>query len=311
MWLISLLAVVLCSYFLAKMTANLIAMRFEGKWVTAASVPVPAGGAETEAALQPEAYAPIVQRNIFNSLATGAEEKPAEGEEEITEEEITVPEGEAVPTSLKIKLISTFSVGEGADERSTCIIDSGSGKTPQDVYTVNDEKQFAPETKIVKILYNRVEFVHKGRLEYVELEDFASGVAINVPPTDSPASAPEDKAPGEGEPGIEKTSESSFVIDRAEIDEALANLDKLYTQIRAVPHFKEGKPNGLKLLSVRSGSLFSKLGLKRGDILQKINGMDLDIRRGLEIFNQLKNETKIVMEVERRGNPQTLEYEIR
>lgn len=311
MWLISLFAVVLCSYFFAKMTANLIAMRFEGKWVTGGSVSVPSTVAEVPSVLGPEATLPIVERNIFNSLAVGLAAKSVEGEEETAEPEEAVPEGEAVPTSLKIKLISTFSVGTGTDERSTCIIDTGSGKAPQDVYTVNDEKQFAPETKIVRVLYNRVEFVHKGRLEYVELEDFASGVAINLPPTDATPSTPTEEKGGEGEAGIEKTSETSFVIDRAEIDEALANLDKLYTQIRAVPHFKEGKPNGLKLLSVRSGSIFSKLGLKRGDILQKINGMDLDIRRGLEMFNQLKSESKIVMEVERRGNPQTLEYEIR
>ena len=310
MWLISLFAVILCSYFLAKMTANLIAMKFEGKWVTGGVVPPEAPGSEAPIALSPEETLPIVERNIFNSAAVGATARTEGEEEETTGPEEEVPEGEAVATSLKIKLTSTFSVGQGADERSTCIIDSGSGKEPQDVYTVNDEKQFAPETKIVKILYNRVEFVHKGRLEYVELEDFASGVAINVPPAETTPTTPTEEKGGEA-PGVEKTSETSFVIDRAEIDEALENLDKLYTQIRAVPHFKEGKPNGLKLLSVRSGSIFSKLGLKRGDILQKINGMDLDIRRGLEMFNQLKSESKIVMEVERRGNPQTLEYEIR
>ncbi len=81
--------------------------------------------------------------------------------------------------------------------------------------------------------------------------------------------------------------------------------------MRAVPHFKDGNPNGLKLLSVRAGSLFSKLGLQRGDILQKINGMDLDIKKGLEIFNQLKSENNIVMVIERKGAPQTLEYEIK
>lgn len=309
MWAISLAAVVLCSYFLARMAANFVAAQFETpaalmggkaeKEETVVQAP-----AEEKIIAGPESLKPIIERNIFDSQATG----------EVAETE-TVPEqevdltGEARPTSLKIKLISTFSVGGGMDQRSSCIIEGGEGKGRQDVYTVSDQKQFAPDTKIVKILNSRVEFVNKGHLEYVELEDFTKVASLNVPPTPLDTTVIT-KGEKEGEK-IEQAGEGKFVIDRAEIDSAIANLDKLYTQIRAVPHFKEGKPNGLKLLSVKKDSVFAKLGLKRGDILQKINGMELDIKKGLEIFNQLKTETSITIDVERGGAQQALEYEIR
>lgn len=310
MWLITLGAVVICSYFLAKMTSNFIAMQFDtGVGISAPSL-IPAISADAAGKLgNIESYKPILERNVFDSKSVlsdsvvSADETDGPGEDAILE-------GEAVKTSLSVKLQSTFSVGAGTDSRSSCIISSGGGKGEGEVYLVGDEKSFAPDTRITKILYNRVEFAHKSRLEYVELEDFTQGMAMNVPPRDEPTGTVADRDEKK-DVAIEKKDEGSFVIERAEVDEAIANLDKLYTQIRAVPHFKEGKPNGLKLLSVRSGSIFSKLGLVRGDILKRINGNELDIKKGLDIFNQLKNETKLTVDLERKGSDQTLEYEIR
>lgn len=308
MWVISLVAVAICSYFLARMTANLIAMQFEGE-MAPPSYPIQEREEKAKEleALGLEDFEPILKRNIFDSRDVGLVSSPVEGEDI---DELVEVGGEAVPTSLKIKLVSTFSVGKGEDKRSTCVVSSESGKGEGDIYIVDDEKQFAPDTRIVRILYNRVEFVNKNRLEYIELEDFTQGIAMNVPPR-SEERTDEGGDKDEKDVGVEKQAEGAYVIDRSEVDDAIANLDKLYTQIRAVPHFSEGRPSGLKLLSVRSGSIFSKLGLRRGDILQRINGLELDIKRGLEIFNQLKNETRITIDLERRGGRQTLDYEIR
>lgn len=307
MWLISLVAVVICAYFLASMVTDLIKLKFEGSFSPAVSK----GNAPSQvrvdgqSKIDTEKYQVINSRNIFDSKAVpGVTPEPVVSDS--VEEEVPVG-GVAVLTTLGIKLISTFAVGDGTDKRSSCVISGGGGKQ-DDVYTVSDTKQFAPDTKITKILFDRVEFINKKRLEYAMIEDFAKGVNLNVPPR-------ADDTPPTEEPKldvkVEKNDEGKYTIDRAEIDSAIANLDKLYTQVRAVPHFKDGNPNGLKLLSVRSGSLFSKLGLQRGDILQKINGMDLDIKKGLEIFNQLKSENNIIMVIERKGAPQTLEYEIK
>lgn len=308
------MGVILCSHFLARMVSNMVALQFEDEGKGLGALKKKADRAETQTrklVLGPEELQPILERNIFDSKAVSL--APAlEGEKEEPSDEPVIQTGEAVPTSLGIKLVSTFAVGEGKDARSSCVISGGSGgKGSEAVYTVNDKELFAPDTNMVRILFNRVEFTNKGRLEYVELEDFAKGVNLNVPPSD--AGVPPSINPQEpkDETRIEKSAEGKFAIDRAEIDDAIANLDKLYTQVRAVPHFKDGKSNGLKLLSVRAGSVFSKLGLKRGDILQKINGVELDIKKGLEIFNQLKTENHVTMEIERRGKVETQEYDIR
>lgn len=306
MWLINLGFVVVCAYFVASMTAQLVAMKLEGDML----VPqfqkiVPLDEPQKSLETDVELYKVVVERNIFNSQDTG---QVASGGETVPtpEDDVLPSDGKAVLTTLGIKLISTFSVGAGVDQRSTCVV-SGSTAKEADVYTVGDTKQFAPDTKIVRILYDRVEFFNKKRLEYVLLQDFAkmSSVPSRFDTTNKLPPSSEEPAK------ISEAAAGQFIVDRAEIDAAIANIDKLYTEVRAVPHFKDGAPNGLKLISVKSGSLFSKLGLKRGDILKKINGNELDIKKGLELFNQLKTETQISLEVERKNEIQTMQYEIR
>lgn len=310
MWLISLVAVVISSYFLARTTANIIALRFASaprpKAPSAQTIEVPLA---QKTPVQASDFKPILERDVFDSADTGQAATPTDTSATTETTEETIPTGEAVPTTLGVKLISTFAVGEGLDGRSSCVISGGGAKGSQDVYTVGGPKQFAPDTKLTKILFNRVEFTNHGRLEYVELEDFAKAFTMNQKPVREPE--PTDDSASKEETKIEKKAEGSFVIDRAEIDAALANLDKLYTEIRAVPHFIEGKPSGLKLLSVKTGSLFSKLGLQRGDILKKINGSEIDMKKGLELFNSLKTETHITLEVDRKGQNQSLDYDIR
>jgi len=311
MWLLSLFAVVFCAYFLASMTAQLVSVKLEGDLLIPQFQKVAEESlSENATADDPEAYQAVVERNIFDSKYSGASTPVGPTETTEPTEEDVATDGKAVPTSLSIKLLSTFSVGAGVDTRSSCVISGGSAKS-DDVYTVGDKKQFAPDTKIVRILYDRVEFLNKKRLEYALLEDFAKA----APPSRvAKGNAKEPAPPKEKEAEetkVEQSSEGQFVVDRAEIDAAIANIDKLYTEVRAVPHFKDGSPDGLKLMSVKSGSLFSKLGLKRGDILKKINGNELDIKKGLDLFNQLKSETQIALEVERKGAVQTMQYEIR
>ncbi len=78
-----------------------------------------------------------------------------------------------------------------------------------------------------------------------------------------------------------------------------------------MPNFSGGKISGMKVLSVKNGSIFAKLGLKRGDILQKINGMDLDVKQGFAIFSQLKDSKNLTVDLIRGGQAQSFDYEIR
>lgn len=251
-----------------------------------------------------EDYDVITQRNLFDSSDTGA----AGGEAEGGAETAYVPGGEAVKTGLSIKVLAVLVIGEGKDKRSSTTVDSG-GSGGVDVFAVGEEKSFSPGVKLVQVKPDRIEFIRNGRLEYAELLDELGGTIFG-PPIEGAVASKEAAPPKEGEPVV-KAGEGKYVIDQREIENALQNLDKLYTEIRAVPNFQDGKASGMKILSIKPGSVFAKLGLKRGDVLQKINGMELDVRRGFEIFGQLKDQKSLSLDLIRGGANQTVEYEIR
>ncbi|MFH1875111.1 MAG: type II secretion system protein GspC [Pseudomonadota bacterium] len=307
-WLIELLAVILCSFFLAKITGVYLGRSLEFKRSIAV---LEKGELAAQMAIHPQfsEYQVILERNIFDSTASPKEEG-AEGEELVEGE--TIPTGEAVKTGLDINVIGVLMVGEGKDKRSSATIIGPSKKEPY-VYAVGDDESFAPNTKLVMVSPLRIEFLNGGRLEYCEV-GLEAGESIFGPPQRGEIVASVGNEVQREEPKgtlIKAEGGGKFTIDQTEIENAMTNLDRLYTDIRAVPNFAGGKVSGMKILSVRAGSIFAKLGLQRGDVLQRINGLDLDVKRGFEIFNQLKDQKTLTLDLIRQGSNQTFEYEIR
>jgi type II secretion system protein C len=73
-----------------------------------------------------------------------------------------------------------------------------------------------------------------------------------------------------------------------------------------------GRPNGYKVVSVDSGSLAQKLGIKADDVLQTVNGYELRTAEDTKkAQDALKNASKFEVKVLRQGKVETLRYEIR
>ncbi|MBI5298946.1 MAG: hypothetical protein HY877_01440 [Deltaproteobacteria bacterium] len=307
LWVLDLLTIFLCAFFGAKLTNVYL-----GQWFGADQEGLKPPAIEETTNLSVVAppfsdYKIIAERNIFDSTELPPEEPPPDLNA------TAVPTGEAVKTGLTIKVVGVLVVGAGMDDRSSATIAGGEGGQT-DTYAVGSENGFAPSTKLTKVKPDRIEFVHSGRLEYALIEE--NGVeSIFGPPPSLTASSPTvpqaSKEPVPAGQGIKKSGENKFVIDHKEVQNALSNMEQLYTDIRAVPNFAGGKVLGMKILSVKQGSIFDKLGLQRGDILERINNQELDVKRGFEIFNQLKDEKRLVLDVVRQGANQTVEYEIR
>lgn len=306
-WVIHFITIALCSYFLVKAITVFLSTFLEGSSENTAALVLPkseapvAGGSE-----QASDYKVVLERNIFNSAESGSagESAPEEMSPELLGEL-----GPAVKSSLPVKLMGTLMVGDGTDRRSSAMVSGGKGgKSGSEVYYPGDEKSFAPNVRLTKVDKNRIEFINGSRLEYIEIEDFAAKKTAFASPEEVHGKGPEKKddktptAPSEG---------TKVVVEQREIDEALQNLDKLYSEIRIVPNIKDGQPAGMKVLSIKPGSILNKLGVKRGDVLEKVNGQELDIKRGMELFSQMKDMKNFSLDVVRGGKNQTIEYEIR
>lgn len=333
-WIIDVVGILLCSFFLAKISGI-----YAGKMIEVEKAIGIRGQAEMgkiERQIKPrEDYTAIIDRNMFDPNDKKPEDvAPKRCEEGDTSEECInageqpIPTGEAVKTSLTMTVIGVLVVGDGEDKRSTATISGtasaapkgrsgasssgGGGGVKSGVYAVGAEGEegFAPGTKLTKISPKRIEFLNKNRLEYADVGGEVADSIFGPPKRDDEVAAKGGtKAPAEKKGPAELPDKQ--IVDRREIQEMIDNPTQALMDMRAVPQYANGKVAGLKILQIKQGSTFSKLGMQRGDVLQRINGMDLDAKKALEMFSTLKDEKSIKLDILRNGQATTLEYEIR
>lgn len=213
----------------------------------------------------------LAVRNVFGPLGAKSAVEPK-----------TAPP----PTPLSLTLIGTF-ITDG--EAPYAIIEDKKKQT-QDSFSIN-QSVFGQAT-LKRVFDTYVEIERLGKLEILKLDDLG------------------DSGPPSG--GVASLGSDEFVVDEAELDKGLENLPLLLTQARAVPYFKDGRSIGLRLFAIKTGSLYEKIGLKNGDILKSINGNSLgDISQALKLFEQLKQERSINLELERERQGREFKYTIR
>ena len=102
------------------------------------------------------------------------------------------------------------------------------------------------------------------------------------------------------------------VIDRREVEQAMSDLPKLLTQARVVPYMANGSINGFRIDYISPASFYEKIGIQYGDVLQRVNGVDIrDPSTMLNLFQQLKNERVVKLDMVRNNQRTTLTYELR
>jgi general secretion pathway protein C len=159
--------------------------------------------------------------------------------------------------------------------------------------------------KVVAVLCNA------GTKEYVDFGEGGAPVAENVPGIgvapmpgrQGPAAAPVE--------GVTKTADNKYEIARSTLDGAMTNMSGLATQARIVPSFKNGVANGFKLFSIQPGSLYSAIGVENGDVIQRINGYEINSPdKALELYQRLKESSHVTIELERAGQVIRKEYNV-
>jgi general secretion pathway protein C len=111
---------------------------------------------------------------------------------------------------------------------------------------------------------------------------------------------------------VERLGDNSFSIDEAGVSELTGNINQFMTQIRLIPYFEGNKSAGYRIAAIRPGTTFEKLGFQGGDVLQQVNGLDLSSPEKMyTIFQNLKDEKQVTVNILRQGQKSTLKYEIR
>jgi len=253
-------------------------------------------------------YRKVTERDIFNSALAPT---PA-------------PTAAATIWQAPVKLIGVAVFRD--PQYSNCVLEDLKSHK-QSIYRIGNQID-GTDAVVKAIEWDRVIIEQGGQPRYLELPkapEAASSVTANLSPSTA-ASGP--APPGAGGPqskpanqmakeaaldqNIQMVSENEYVIAQAEVDRAFENMSELFTQVRAVPHFEEGVSTGFRLFAIRPGSLFDKIGLKNGDVLQRINGTDLsDPSRALSLMQELRGERELTVDILRGKQPMTLSYQVR
>jgi len=231
----------------------------------------------------------ILKRNLFGAtdLDVAAEEAPAAGE-----------------ADLRLRGIAS------SDGRSFAVFENtASGE--QNVFAVGDKVFDGP--RLVSVDMDGADVLLRGKKRRYEIEDESTTASVDEGKKGVRGAAGHPAArKADAASGVKKTGESAYLVDRREVENAVANLNEVITQARAVPVLSEGKSTGFKLFSIRQGSIFQKIGLLDGDIVQRVNDTELtDPSKAVGLLEEIQSMGQIRVNFVRSGKLHTYTYTIR
>ena len=100
-------------------------------------------------------------------------------------------------------------------------------------------------------------------------------------------------------------------LRKREVLTASSNLGVLMTKLNLSPYSKDGKLVGYRVNWVAPKSLFDRVGLRRGDIIVRINGEKVtDVSKLLAMYSNINNVSVVTIDIIRRGKRETLLVEL-
>jgi general secretion pathway protein C len=317
LWLINLVSLALLAFFLASGTGALLSLLV---------APIPADDGPALAAPRPakaktERFTPRTGRdicvaNVFDFTTRPCAEEFVEPEEDEEEEE-----GEGIPAycaggaTLVATMVSTD------PSWSFAMIKSENVTNP---YRVGKS---IPQLGTVSRVGWRMVLVDADSgpdclLDLYPVPNQENQPTSNYTPTSTPVASAAPVRPTAGrmpadlekqiESGIEVVSATERNVDRALVDSLTENSAALMSQARILPYEQGGQVQGFKLYGIRRNSLLGRLGLRNGDIVNSIGGIDMTSPdRALEAYTKLRNADHLTVTYTRRGRRETMDYSIR
>jgi general secretion pathway protein C len=310
--LVTIAFVVVLAVMCAKLTSQIIARSL---WSPEVSTVSTSAQGESSARAEPlSTYRPITERNLFNSKPSRAPSAPTK-----TTDIDTPVETQPMP-SVKLVLMGT-TLGGASD----LAIFEKEGKV--EIFSVGEE--VAPALKLVEVKADRAFVLSDGkRVEYLLFtERLASSTKGRTPPqarkaksrrksrSSRPSRASVSKASSSefDASAIRKVGDNSWVIDRGQVEQSLDNMSQLITEVRVIPNLNaDRQADGFKIFEVKPASIFARLGVRNGDIIKEVNGLQLNgIDQAYQALSALQSESSVQINLVRRNKPVTLTYEIR
>ena len=297
-WLAYLLLVTVAAVMAADVAKGYVTMRLSAPSMRPAAQ-IAGSAAPAVKRLTLADYAIIAERNLFNANPPSGDATPV-AEEKVVEEAVQ-------PTQLRLRLIGI--VAAASLRQQYAIIEDLQRSGAQDLYQVGDVVQRAA---IIDIRPDCVLLDTRRQREKLcfEYNDEANGGSAPARRRDahSDSAAP---ANGSADDDVVRVDQGTWRVKRDLITEQFADLGTLSRQVRVTPHTIQGRPSGFRLTRLRPG-LLQRIGLLNGDVLQRVNGLDINSpEEALKAYQAVQSAPTVRLEILRRNSPTTLTYEIR
>ncbi|MDR3646779.1 MAG: type II secretion system protein N [Candidatus Babeliales bacterium] len=113
---------------------------------------------------------------------------------------------------------------------------------------------------------------------------------------------------------IKKNGENEYDVDYEKFAENVKSIGSFTDLMNLTSAYKDGKNIGVKVGKVETGSLAAELGLQPGDIIQKVDGIEVDnTQNRYEAYSKAickQDEDFINVEVLRSDKTQTIKYRL-
>jgi len=244
----------------------------------------------------------ILDRNLFNS------------EGQMGDIDASTNNGNAATkTTLPIKIVGI--IYGGNPYAGLAMIENTEKKTVNS-FLVGDP--LTPEAKIIEIHPDQVFIENMGRREFALLEEPEIRRSNRTgkrsrSPSGSGGSGPVDA-------GSENYQEEGFVRQGGKIEMTQEYKNRLLSvdfatvlqDAKASPNVVDGVLKGWKMDRIRKGSIYEKVGIQNGDVIEEINGAALsDAGQSVKTLQSMRNEDTIEIRGNRNGQVFTKTLKVR
>ena len=187
----------------------------------------------------------------------------------------------APETQLNLKLLGVFASDNERTSRALIELQAG------DERPFGIGAQVTQGTSLQAIFPDRVVLSRAGKLETLRLDkDRAS---------DNTPSAPMARAL-DGNPTLVQIR-----------DQVLQDPTKASDYVRVQPANQDGRLHGYRIYPGQDRTVFSQAGLRPGDLVTQVNGVQLDdASKALKMLSELRDQSQLNLVVERGGQTQTI-----
>ncbi len=109
-----------------------------------------------------------------------------------------------------------------------------------------------------------------------------------------------------------KIGERQYVLNSRKVQESIENPEHILTDARLLPNFVNGKQEGFAISEVVNDGLYHSMGLKNGDILLKVNGLQMSNPEvAIQAMTALKGMNRVNLDIIRNGKNMSMKYQMR